>query len=336
MIAAANRWGRLRVRGGCGVFRTLVDALDANIVVLDERGRILFANASWVEFGQENGAPDDCWVGVDYLEAVDHSAEAGDSMAAEAAEGIRRVLGGEDESFEQIYPCHSQNEYRFYSLKVRAFCAEDGRRLLAVCHTRQMNMDSLTGLPNRQLFSHGLRNELSRARRGHGPVSLMLIDADYFKQANDTYGHVFGDECLRAIAAAISRHARRPSDLAARYGGDEFVLLLGMTPVEDALQIAESIREELACMAICADGEHCITLSIGLAQILPECGDLREDELLIAAADAALYEAKRKGRNRVVCLSDSALAALPAQRASSAHAAEMSDTHSAPSAMPAR
>ncbi|GAB4062162.1 diguanylate cyclase [Uliginosibacterium sediminicola] len=317
------------------MFRTLVDALDANIVVLDERGVIIFANASWIEFGEENGSPNLDWIGVDYLQAVDQAAESGDSMAAEAAEGIRRVLSGEDESFEQIYPCHSQNEYRFYSLKVRAF-VEDGRHLLAVCHTRQMNMDSLTGLPNRQLFSHGLRNELSRARRGHGPVSLMLIDADYFKQANDTYGHVFGDECLRAIAAAISRHARRPSDLAARYGGDEFVLLLGMTPVEDALHIAESIREELECMAICADGEHCITLSIGLAQIHPSCGDLREDELLIAAADAALYEAKRKGRNRVVCLSDGELAALPAQRACSVRAAGMSTTHAAPRPQPAR
>lgn len=281
------------------MFRSLIDTLDANIVVLDEQGIIIFANASWNAFGHCNGAQGVEWIGVNYLGAVDNAAASGDSMAAEAAEGIRLVLSGAQESFEQIYPCHSPSEYRYYSLKIRRIAADADRNLFAVWHTQQVNLDSLTGLPNRQLFSHGLRNELSRARRANGSVCLMLIDVDHFKQANDNYGHVFGDECLRVVSAVISRHGRRPSDLAARYGGDEFVLLLGMTQLEEALRIAESIRSEVEQMVIFAAEQRQLTLSIGLAQMWPDFREISEDEVLIAAADAALYQAKRKGRNRV-------------------------------------
>ena len=124
-----------------------------------------------------------------------------------------------------------------------------------------------------------------------------MIDADCFKEYNDSYGHQAGDKALEAIAGCISRGARRPADFAARYGGEEFVVLLSDTSLAGAFQVAERIRKNVIGLgSMQAASTQILTVSIGIASIVPQTGMQPCD--LINAADLALYEAKRTGRNR--------------------------------------
>jgi diguanylate cyclase (GGDEF)-like protein/PAS domain S-box-containing protein len=163
--------------------------------------------------------------------------------------------------------------------------------------------DGLTGLSNRRSFDQMLMSEWTRAQRAQQPLSLLFIDVDHFKLFNDRHGHQCGDECLRAVAAVVSRHAVRPLDLATRYGGEEFAIILPEMSCEAAASLAEQIRYAVLDLRIPhgADGagDH-VTLSVGVASHVPGESDDRPDRLL-GAADQALYAAKRLGRNRVIC-----------------------------------
>ena len=161
-------------------------------------------------------------------------------------------------------------------------------------------LDGLTGLPNRRRFDATLATEWQRAQRHAHVLALIMMDVDYFKAYNDHYGHPRGDDCLRAIAHALAQPLHRASDFLARYGGEEFAAILADTPLEDALCIAEHMRCCVAEQAISHEfssiAPH-ITMSLGVASCLPssECSSSQ----LLAAADEALYQAKRAGRNRV-------------------------------------
>ena len=163
--------------------------------------------------------------------------------------------------------------------------------------------DGLTGLANRRSFDQMLQAEWARAQRTQQPLSLLFVDVDHFKLFNDLHGHQTGDECLRAIAAVASRHASRPLDLATRYGGEEFALILPEMGSEAACGLAEQIRNAVLDLRIShgADGagDH-VTLSVGVATHTPCESDDHPDRLL-GCADQALYAAKRLGRNRIVC-----------------------------------
>jgi two-component system chemotaxis family response regulator WspR len=160
-------------------------------------------------------------------------------------------------------------------------------------------LDALTGIANRRRFDEALDVEWQRARRQKAPLSLLLCDVDRFKDYNDKLGHPAGDLCLKKTAAALTGQLKRPADLAARYGGEEFAILLPDTDLAGALKLAEDCRRHLEQAALphptAPDG--IITMSIGAASVLPGDGNTAEE--LVAAADAALYEAKRGGRNRV-------------------------------------
>jgi diguanylate cyclase (GGDEF)-like protein len=153
--------------------------------------------------------------------------------------------------------------------------------------------DDLTGLYNRRYLMETLAGEVRRARRLEHPFALLMVDIDHFKEYNDAFGHLAGDEMLTRVARVL-RESTREVDCAARYGGEEFLVLLPETGVVDAAETAERIRARVAAEAL-AGGK--ITLSIGVAEF-PSHGDT--PEVMIAAADAALYQAKREGRNRVV------------------------------------
>ena len=161
-------------------------------------------------------------------------------------------------------------------------------------------IDALSGLANRRRFDTVLTDEWRRACRSGAPLALVIADIDYFKNYNDALGHPEGDRCLAAVAGVFAHYSRRTSDLAARYGGEEFVMLLPETGYEAAMQVAEALR--MACLALAITHPSSavatvVTLSVGVAMHFPV--DATTMGLLVDDADAALYQAKHEGRNRV-------------------------------------
>ena len=161
--------------------------------------------------------------------------------------------------------------------------------------------DELTSLHNRRSMVHKLKDEWARLYRSGKPLSLLFIDIDYFKQYNDTYGHIQGDEVLKQAADVFRQHAKRAADMAARFGGEEFAIVLPETEHTVALQIAEQVRqgmESLKIEHIASSCSDCVTVSLGVATMMPARG--KEVTALQSEADRALYEAKKNGRNRVL------------------------------------
>jgi len=161
------------------------------------------------------------------------------------------------------------------------------------------SLDGLTGLPNRRSLDERFAQEWSRAMRLHSTLALLMIDIDHFKQFNDIYGHHAGDECLRSVAAALKSELRRLPDHLARFGGEEFAMLLPNTGVEGATLMAERLRVAVMTLAVEHRGSPLgtLTISLGCAAVVPQPGD--ESVHLLQLADAALYQAKRGGRNCV-------------------------------------
>lgn len=166
---------------------------------------------------------------------------------------------------------------------------------------KKANVDSLTHLANRRRFDEYLKQEWVRMREEKQYLSLILCDVDFFKNYNDTYGHLTGDECLRQVAQAIAATIKDKKNLVARYGGEEFAIILPYTIAEDAVKIAETIRCELQKLKIvhrASTANQYVTLSMGVASMIPT-SEVSPKEL-ITASDEALYQAKKLGRDRVV------------------------------------
>jgi diguanylate cyclase (GGDEF)-like protein len=167
--------------------------------------------------------------------------------------------------------------------------------------------DGLTGIANRRHFDVAIEKEHRRAKRGATPLSLLMIDIDHFKAYNDHYGHQKGDQCLIHVAAELAGMLKRPCDLMARYGGEEFAMILPETDVDQAMLMAEAIRARAQALAIPhqrnADPSQVVTVSIGIATQKADAPV--EMDALIGAADRALYQAKRNGRNLVTAVQPS-------------------------------
>ncbi|MHB1416898.1 MAG: GGDEF domain-containing protein [Chloroflexota bacterium] len=176
--------------------------------------------------------------------------------------------------------------------KANAHLAESNERL-----RRLSLLDPLTEVPNRRFFGECLAREWKRAVRGRSPLSLVMIDLDHFKAYNDTYGHQAGDGCLLKVSAAISEVLKRPGDLLARYGGDEFAVILPQTDLSGARQIGDEVRRAVLAKDLLhrAGWGGRVTVSVGVASIQPTWED--SSASLLAAADKALYLAKAGGRN---------------------------------------
>lgn len=157
---------------------------------------------------------------------------------------------------------------------------------------RIMNTDPLTGISNRRAFQRALKREISFAKRHELPLSFVMIDIDYFKRINDTYGHKVGDYVLKKFAMIIESSIRQ-EDIFARFGGEEFILLLPNTKIDSAFEVSERIRQKIEKTQFKGIKEK-ITASFGITELL------KTDEAMDALkrADDALYEAKKKGRNR--------------------------------------
>lgn len=172
--------------------------------------------------------------------------------------------------------------------------------------------DELTRIANRRRFVEFLQREWHRALRARSPVALLMVDVDFFKRFNDTYGHQTGDLCLVRVADVLRSAVKRPGDLASRYGGEEFGIVLGDTGREGAAAIAESMRravEELRIPHETSSASRNVTVSIGAAVANPS-DDGGTPELLIHASDEALYRAKEKGRNAVMTAWKASVAAV--------------------------
>jgi diguanylate cyclase (GGDEF)-like protein len=159
-------------------------------------------------------------------------------------------------------------------------------------------MDDLTGIANHRTFRVRLEGELRRARRTRTPIALLMVDIDHFKEFNDALGHEAGNNCLMQVARVLDEELHREGDFAARYGGDEFAVLLTGTHAEGAKAVSERLRSAVQALDIQAPGTGRLTVSIGVAGFEEVVASSRAS-MLIEAADAALYTAKERGRNRV-------------------------------------
>ncbi|HJQ35567.1 MAG TPA: diguanylate cyclase [Thermoanaerobaculia bacterium] len=308
--------------------RDVLNALSANIAVLDAQGTIVAVNDAWIRFARANDAKDEgCYVGSDYLAICEEALQqTDDDELQQTVGGLRAMLEGASRQFSIEYPCHSPAEQRWFHLRATRLqdaarpgivvAHEDitqrkraeqilaaterelrsakeemeraGRELvLALERERELSrVDGVTGAINRRHFFELAEHELSVTARYRRPLSLMLFDIDHFKQANDTRGHHAGDELLKRAARVVQEHLRI-SDIFARYGGDEFVVLLPHATSSEAAVVAERMRTAIA-------DESAMTISIGIAGF--RHGDTLD--ALIHRADEALYRAKNEGRNR--------------------------------------
>ncbi len=160
--------------------------------------------------------------------------------------------------------------------------------------------DGLTGIANRRLFDKKMEHEWKRAQRAQQPLSLIMIDIDYFKLYNDNYGHQAGDKCLKKVAIALKNTLRRPADFIARYGGEEFVVIIPETNSNAASKIAETLRNAVISLSIphaTSKQNNRITISLGVASVTPKAGQPSQE--LIYRSDTALYKAKHSNRNSV-------------------------------------
>lgn len=292
--------------------KSVLDTLTDHVAVIDRKGDIVFVNRQWKTFAEQNdySVRRGGWEGVNYLSVCETSARAGDEFGAESEAGIKDVISGRQEAFYMEYPCHSDDERRWFMMRVNPLRADSSsywvishqnitERKLAEEKVLKLSLsDSLTNLANRRCFDGFLSAEWKRCIRLNMPITLVLIDIDNFKWINDTYGHQVGDKCLQMLSETLSRYSRRPGDLSARLGGDEFAVVLSNTPLEKSRKMVEALISSVRDLAVPDKGTHLfrITVSIGMATEYPEKGDSESD--LIKAADTQLYFAKGNGKNR--------------------------------------
>jgi diguanylate cyclase (GGDEF)-like protein len=291
-------------------YKALLDSLDNQIAVIGESGEILYVNKVWIDFGISNGMPTNFdWLGENYLKVCNAEGDEVNTSIEMTAKGIRRVMSGEVDVFESDYPCHTPMERRWFMMRIVCMI-EPKYKLWVISHTNITDRklaeekiellsitDPLTSLGNRRQLDKFLSDEWHRALRSQTSISLAIFDIDHFKAVNDIRGHAFGDECLCRVACILRQFTKRPGDLATRFGGEEFVVVLGGTGTSEALSLVNRIREAIAELGILISGEMRMTISAGVSSVIPthhgDCGSL------IKWADEALYAAKINGRNRV-------------------------------------
>lgn len=216
-------------------------------------------------------------------------------------EGI--LAGGDAYLAKPIEPLRLQLQIkameRIYNMRQKLKLAEKGLLEANEKYRRLSLFDELTGLANRRNFDKTLEREFKLAKRDKKPLSVILCDIDFFKIYNDTYGHQTGDDCLTKVAKALGDVISRPTDIACRYGGEEFTFILPNTDLMGAQQFSEKVRLAVSDLNILHEGSvvsSYISLSLGVATYN---GQFSKGEEITKQADAALYQAKEKGRNRV-------------------------------------
>lgn len=227
--------------------------------------------------------------------------EDGDWKIAHSGISIPYHLVGSGDG--EVYPIdrlQDRNRELETLVEERTAALEDAKTKLEALS----NTDGLTGIANRRAFDGMLAQEWKRGQRAGAPLALIMLDVDHFKKFNDRYGHPAGDRCLQALAGALARAGRRAGELAVRYGGEEFVMLLPNTSGHDALETARHIQQEVWSLALphAETPAGIVTVSLGVASLVPSAQLTPED--LVQRADSALYDAKLSGRNCVRAATD--------------------------------
>ncbi len=303
-------------------FQKTLDSLLSHIAILAEDGSILAVNAPWRRFAVSNGLEEDYrGPGANYLRACDAATGDCSEEADGVGRGIRDVVAGLRPDYYLEYPRHSPTPRRWYSVRITRFTVADRVRVvvahdditarkLAEIDAREANRllaiqattDGLTGVANRRSFDQALAREWARLGRDGGPLTLALLDVDCFKAYNDHNGHQAGDECLRAVARAIASRVRGPVDLVARFGGEEFAVILPAAGPDRAAEVLRGALDAIRALAIphphSKVGRRVVTASLGHATAHPAV-DLSPADL-VQEADRALYEAKALGRDRMI------------------------------------
>jgi diguanylate cyclase (GGDEF)-like protein len=281
----------------------ILDALPSQIAVVDSCGCILYVNQAWHDFAVQNGLPADYqWEGTNYLATC---RIGGSTEGIQAAELIDAIAHGQQKEGYLEYPCHSQTTRRWFMMHVAVMpdvecCVISHHnitdRKLMEEKIEQLSLhDPLTGLGNRRLLVSEYHRQWLHHQRHQTCMSILMVDIDHFKHYNDQFGHLAGDECLKAIAEVIQQHAQRSDDVAIRFGGEEFLLLLGQTNAAAALELGRRIQQAIMELPLRMPNNAPMTVSIGIASACPQAD--YEPESLVNLADQQLYIAKQSGRN---------------------------------------
>lgn len=283
------------------LFSSAFAALPGNVALIDAAGTIIASNERWNRFARENRGPADAFAGWNYLTVCrDAHTDAGPSLAR----SLEALLAGEREAVLFEYPCHGVDRQRWFLLQASRFEYAGGkfavishhditRRRLAEMEAReQAERDPLTGLYRRHAFTERMRAMMGRARRRGERLFVLFIDLDGFKAINDAFGHRAGDTVLATLGERL-REQFRDEDAAARYGGDELILMTTPTDEDpDASRLAERLHAVIGEPIDFGADARSIKASIGIS-VFPEDG--RDADSLLFAADEAMYRAKHGG-----------------------------------------
>lgn len=287
-----------------------LDASPNEIAVLDSNGIIVATNRAWRKFAHERGVPPGrTGIGVNYLSVLDRAIDAGESSVRPVAEGIREVLTGAATTYRTDYRLDFGADAAWFQMDAVHIPAGGAivshqdiswRKNLEQRLLHQATHDPLTGLPNRILVEDRIDMAIQRAERQHRPVAVMFCDVDRFKDINDTYGHSAGDDVLIEIARRI-QSALRASDTLGRLSGDEFIVICNDAGnSHDVEMLAERILASVRVPVEIEGRLIGLQASIGIAVTTPREHGVTQGADLIRTADAAMYQAKRRGGGHVV------------------------------------
>ena len=283
-----------------GLFQNALDALTEQMAVLSADGTILFVNEAWRRFGSQSGAPDasDAYVGLNYLECGLTNED--DPDAQENCEGVERVLRGQAETFCREYLCDTPQGVRWFETRAEPLRSAGGAVIIRADVTARKkgerevaylaHHDMLTGADNWQHFYACATHTLAEADAEMDALSLFYFDLDGFRAVNDEYGYAAGDELLRAAVSRL-RAQSRGCDLLARFGGDEFVMLMRGVTQEQGERIAQRLREGL---------EEPFFVSGQLVSVRSSCGAAAYPrhganvDALLSHAERTMLEMKRR------------------------------------------
>jgi diguanylate cyclase (GGDEF)-like protein/PAS domain S-box-containing protein len=286
-------------------YRHLADNSSDAIILRDPQGRRKYASSAF--FPMLGRTPEE--MGPEGLEPYLHPDSVGTPPKT-----LQRLRTGEQRVVALLQYAHPNGNWMWLEAISSGIFDENGNMTEIVTNLRDVTSrkaaedklaaaavtDGMTGLGNRRAFDDRLSLEWQRAIRAQSSLSLLMIDVDYFKAYNDTFGHLQGDGALTLVSTCITENLRRPADFAARYGGEEFVVILPDSDDVGAFHVAENIRNAVIERSLLHPGSPAavLTISIGLTSRRPVVGD--EASSLLRLADAALYQAKQNGRNQTV------------------------------------